>query len=450
MTDPTPTRRSFLHSAAAASAAFAVGSAAAAQQSSEEAASEAVSDAADVQKAAHAAGSDEIRVALIGCGGRGRGAGVQTLKADPGTRIVALGDAFPDPMETFLKVAGAIEDVADRIDVPEQRRFHGLDNHTRLLDSVDVDLVVLASPPHFRPMHYRAAVEAGKHVFAEKPVAVDGPGLREVLAVNELARQKNLSVVSGLCWRYETGLIETIDKLREGLIGRPVSAQSVRYSGYVGRPTPRENSKTELEHVVRNWFFHTWLSGDFCVEQFVHDLDMVCWAIGEYPESVLCTGGREVRKEEMYGNIFDHFAAVFDFAGGLQYSATTRHQNGCDNPYYNRVTGTEGTVDLMRYRMTGHDGQSLFRGKRGEVPMHQAEHDVMYRDLRAGNPRHDGDYMAQSTATGIMMRESAYTGNVVTREQVLTSQERLAPAAYAWDADVPTQPVAVPGVTTFA
>ena len=433
-------RRSFLRSTAAAGAALAAGSASAGEKAS---------TAEEVKAAAHAAGGDEIKVALIGCGGRGNGAGVQTLRADPGTRIVALADAFEKPMQTFLRVAGAIEAVADRIDVPEDRQFTGLDCHTKLLDSVDVDLVILATPPGFRPAHYRAAVEAGKHVFAEKPVAVDGPGLRETLAVNELAKEKQLSVVSGLCWRYETGLMEFVDRIQDGIIGRPVSAQSVRYSGYVGRPTPRDVSKTDFEHVVRNWFWQTWLSGDFCVEQFVHDLDMVCWALGEYPDSVLATGGREVRDGGEFGNIYDHFAAVFDFASGLQYSATTRHQNGCSNPYYNRIAGTNGTADLMRYRAVSHDGGRLFRGKRGEVPMHQAEHDAMYRDLRAGKPRHDGEYMVQSTATGVMMRESAYTGKEVTRKQVLDSQEKLGTDNLAWDAEVPTQRVAVPGVTTL-
>ena len=440
MTKPTArpaTRRTFLKSTAAAGVTLAAGSAAA-QDGSEQ------PNAEDVKKAAHAAGSDEIKVGLIGCGGRGNGAGVQTLKADPGTRIVALADAFPEPIETFLKVGGAIEDVKDRIDVGD-RKFVGLDCHTQLLDSADVDLVVLASPPHFRPLHYRAAVEAGKHVFAEKPVAVDGPGIREVLAVNELAKEKQLSVVSGLCWRYETGLMDMVKELHGGLLGDTLFAESVRYSGQVGRREPREKSKTEFEHALRNWFFRTWLSGDFCVEQFVHDLDMVCWALNEYPTSVICSGGRETRNDD--GNIFDHFSALFDFESGVRYSATTRHQDGCENRYYNRVTGTAGTADLMRYSVKGHDGERLYRGKRGDVPMHQSEHDFMYRDLRAGKPRHDGDYMAESTLTGIMMRESAYTGKAMSREQVLNSGEHLAPVRYAWDADVPTQPVAVPGVT---
>ena len=434
MTDPS--RRSFLKSSALASATLAVGQAAAQEDKAEA-----------VKNAAHAGGSDVIRVGLIGCGGRGRGAGVQTLRADPGTKIVALADAFAEPMGTFLKVAGAIEDVKDRIEVGEENQYTGLDCHTKLLENEDVDLVILASPPGFRPSHYMASVAAGKHVFTEKPVAVDGPGLRLTQDANQMAKDKGLSVVSGLCWRYEQAMIDVIDQLREGVAGKLLAAESIRYSGLVGRREPRDASKTDFEHAVRNWFFRTWLSGDFCVEQFVHDLDMVCWALGEYPSSVICAGGRETREDD--GNIFDHFAANFVFDSGVKYAASTRHQAGCENRYHNHVVGSKGVCDLMRFSIKGHDGERLHRGKGAPVPMHQAEHNFMYEALRKGEPLHNGDYMVDSTATGIMMREAAYTGKSVTREQVMTSQERLFPETYAWDSPVPTQPVATPGVTTL-
>lgn len=438
---PNDSRRDFLKTSAVTGAGLASSQLAFAQE------------AKAVEKAAHTGveakpNNDLIRVALVGCGGRGRGAGVQTLKGDPNTKIVALGDAFQEPMDSFLNIVQGIDDVKDRIDVPADRQFTGLDCCEQLLNKVDVDLVCLASPPHFRPMQYRAAVEAGKHVFTEKPVAVDGPGLRETMAVNELAKEKGLSVVSGLCWRYETGMIETVNKIREGIIGRPTSALSVRYSGHVGRNTPREESKTEFEHQIRNWYFYPWLSGDFCVEQFVHDLDMTCWALDEYPTSVVCTGGRETR-DEKEGPIYDHFAAMFSFDSGVEYTATTRHQNGCSNPYFNRVTGTDGVMDLMRYEAKDHSGDRIWRRKEKRTVMHQLEHDAMYKAIRAGHPLHNGDYMTKSTLTGIMMRESAYTGKEVTAEQMMNSELHRAPSSYAWTADPPNEGLAVPGATPF-
>lgn len=441
---PNNTRRTFLKSSALTGAGLAAGQIGYAQ------------DATAVEKAAHTGAegrkkNDVLRVALIGCGGRGRGAGVQTLRGDVDTKIVACGDAFQEPIDTFLKTAGAIDDVKDRIDVPKDRQFVGLGCCEELLDRVDVDLVCLATPPHFRPMQYRSVVEAGKHVFTEKPVAVDGPGIRETMAVNELAKEKGLSVVSGLCWRYHTAMLETIQKVREGVIGRPTSALSVRYSGHVGRNEPRSRSNTEFEHQIRNWYFYPWLSGDFCVEQFVHDLDMVCWALDEYPTSVVCTGGRETR-DPKEGPIYDHFAAMFKFASGVQYTATTRHQNGCSNPYYNTVTGTDGSVNLMRFEATDHAGEKIWkrRSKKGEsIVMHQLEHDAMYAAIRAGKPLHNGEYMTKSTLTGLMMRESAYTGKEVTAEQMMNSELHRAPENYAWDAVPPNEPLAVPGVTQF-
>lgn len=442
---PTNTRRSFLKTSAVTGATLAAGQAALTQDA------QAVVNAAQ-SGAEGKANTDEIRVALIGCGGRGRGAGVQTLRGDKDTRVVACADAFQSPIDTFLNTAGGIEDVKDRIDVPKERQFVGLDAYQEVLDNVDIDLVLLATPPGFRPIHYRAAVEADKHVFTEKPVATDGPGIRETMAVNELAKKKGLSVVSGLCWRYHTGMIETVNQIHEGAIGRPTSALSVRYSGHVGRRQPREASKTEFEHQVRNWFFYPWLSGDFCVEQFVHDIDMVCWALNEYPTSVVCTGGRQTR-EERDGVIYDHFAAQFKFDSGVQYSATTRHQNGCSNPYYNHVTGVDGRANLMRFDLQSHAGDSIWkrRSKKGEsIVMHQLEHDAMYKALRAGTPLHNGEYMTKSTLCGLAMRDSAYTGKEITIEQMLNSTVDRVPSEFAWGAEPPAQVIPVPGVTEFA
>ena len=434
---PANTRRAFLKSSAATGATLATGPAAIAQ-------------AANV--AAGTSGkNDEIRVGLIGCGGRGSGAGLQTLRGDADVRVVACADAFQAPIDRFLNIAAGAEDIKDRLDVPKQRQFVGLDGYRELLENTDVDLVILATPPGFRPLHYRAAVEAGKHVFTEKPVATDGPGIRETLAVNELAREKGLSVVSGLCWRYHTAMMETVQRIHDGAIGKPLSALAVRYSGHVGRREAREVSKTEFEHQVRNWFFYPWLSGDFCVEQFVHDIDMVCWALNEYPTSVVCTGGRQTR-EDRDGVIYDHFAAQFKFASGVTFSATTRHQNGCSNPYYNTVTGSDGHVNLMRFDIRKHNGYQVwkYRMQRDEkIVMHQLEHDAMYAALRAGKPLHNGEYMAKSTLCGLAMRDAAYTGKEITIDQMLNSQLHRVPTDLSWDGLAPQEGVPQPGVTEF-
>ena len=392
-------------------------------------------------------GNPVLKIALVGSGGRGRGAAVQALKADPDTQLVAVCDAFPEPLESGLRIFQGIEGVADRVDVPEERQYVGLDCCERMLAEVDVDVVLLCSPPFFRPSQYEACIEAGKHVFAEKPVATDVVGIKQVMETSRKAAEKGLSVVSGLCWRYETGLNETVDKIREGLIGKPTSAFSVRYSGLVGRVYDGQ-TKTDFEHQLRNWYFYTWLSGDFIVEQFVHDLDMVAYAIDEYPTSCIATGGRETRPDDQ-GNIFDHFSALFTFDSGLTYQATTRHMNGTAGQYYNRIVGSGGQADLMRYKLTDLDGKRLFHRRKPITVMHQLEHDAMYAALRKGERIDNSEYMTKSTLMGILARESAYTGKILTMEELLASDLSLQPAEIAWDAEVPPPTVATPGVTTL-
>ena len=439
---PMPSRRSFLQTSALASGSLVLGSAAAAQQTRPS------REKREAPQRPAPGTNPVLSVALVGCGGRGLGAARQTLIADPDTKLVAMCDAFSEQVQSGLSTLGGIEEIADRIDAPEARQFVGLDCCERMLAEVpDVDIVLLCSPPFFRPPQLESVIEAGKHVFAEKPVATDIVGLKSVIETCRKAAEKKLSVVSGLCWRYETGMIETQRKIAEGLIGRPLHAQSVRYSGLVGRSQPGEYA-TEFERQLRNWYFYTWLSGDFIVEQFVHDLDQIAWAMGEYPTKCIATGGRETRPDEQ-GNIFDHFAALYTFPSGATYTATTRHQNGCTGLYYNQVTGTEGTVDLMRYTAETAGGERLFRGRRGVVPMHQAEHDRMYETLRRGERTDNSEYMIQSTLMGLLGRESAYTGRELSTEELLASNLSLQPSAIDWAADTPPADVAVPGVTTL-
>jgi predicted dehydrogenase len=310
----------------------------------------------------------------------------------------------------------------------------------------DSDVVLLATPPHFRPMHLRAAIEAGKHVFAEKPVAVDPWGVRHVLETAEMAKQRGLTIVSGLCWRYDASMQETIRRVHEGQIGNITAVESTRFSGIVGRSQDRDPSWTEMEYQLRNWYYYTWLSGDFNVEQFVHELDKVAWALGQYPTSVICAGGRQTRNGPNSGHIYDHFSAIYDYADGTRYYAATRHQNGCTNTMRDVVHGADGRAELGKFTITG---KKPWRGDRAKVQMHQAEHNDMFAALRAGKIINNGEYMAKSTMMAIMARESAYTGKSITWDDIMASKLELKPTAYTRDGVPPKAEIAMPGITKF-
>ncbi len=385
----------------------------------------------------------KYKIGLIGCGGRGTGAANQALNADSNTEMWALADMFPEQIEKTANILG--KQHKDRVNVAPGRRFTGLNAYQQILDS-GVDIVLLATPPGFRPQHFAACIDAGKHVFAEKPVATDVPGVQSVLATNEKAKQKGLAVVSGLCWRYETGMRSMIKTIQEGAIGNLVTCESTRYLKGVAKMAERQPEWTDLEYQIRNWYYFTWLSGDFIVEQFVHELDKMSWLIGSYPESVLCSGGRISRTEEKFGHVFDHFNASFQYENGLRYHAGTRHQPGCDGTFVDRAYGTEGVANLMQFTITGKNPQRLAKRR---TDMHQLEHDSMYSLLRQGEVPNNGEYMAHSTLMGIMARESAYTGKELTWNQILNSKHRIVPEKLDWNMTLPVPPVAKPGVTPF-
>jgi len=396
-------------------------------------------------RSVHAAGNETLRVGLVGCGGRGTGAAVQALAADPGTKLVAMADAFADrlnsSLENLKKRPGA-----DRVAVDDDHRFVGFDACAQLVAS-DVDVVLLAAPPYFRPRHLKLCIDAGKHVFAEKPVAVDAPGVQSVLATTEAARRKGLTIVSGLCWRYETGMRETIGRIHEGRIGDLVALETTRYGQGVGKLAKRRPGWTDVEYQMRNWYYYTWLSGDFIVEQFVHNLDKMAWLMrDEPPIGCYATGGRQTRIEPQYGHIYDHFNAVFDYAAGVKLYAGTRHQRGTDNVRFDWAMGTRGACELMEYTITGRDPWK-WDGKR--TVMHQLEHDALFAALRRGDTINNGEYMAKSTMMAILARMSAYTGKTLTWERAMASEEKLGPAKLDWDVPFPEPPVAMPGVTPF-
>jgi predicted dehydrogenase len=403
-----------------------------------------VASNARVARAAQS-GGDTIRVGLIGCGGRGSGAAADALQADKNVALVAMGDAFGDRLQKSLE--GIRKAAGDKVQVTPERCYTGFDAYKKVIDSDDVDVVLLCTPPHFRPQHLKAAVEAGKHVFCEKPVAVDAPGVRSVLETCELAKQKNLSIVSGLCYRYDLAKRELMKRIYDGAIGDIVAIHSTYLTGPLWLH-PRKQEWSDMEWQLRNWLYYTWLSGDHNVEQHVHSLDKAAWAMkDEPPISCIGTGGREVRIEPQWGNIYDHFAVTYEYKSGAKVFSCCRQMAGCENDTNDHIIGTKGSAQAMRASISYPSGGGENWRYRGRAPnMYQQEHDELFASIRAGKPINNGLYMAQSTMMAIMGRMAAYTGQRVTWEQAMNSQERLGPDQYEWG-PAPEPVVAVPGVT---
>jgi predicted dehydrogenase len=398
----------------------------------------------------HAAGDDTIRVGLIGCGDRGTGAASQALQADRNVKLVAMGDAFDDRLRSSLASLRAKRELIGKVDVAPDACFVGFDAYREVIRRSDV--VLLCTPPHFRPIHFRAAVEAGKHVFAEKPVAVDAPGVRHVLATVEMAKQKNLSVVSGLCLRYDYGFRETVKRLQAGAIGDITTMFANDYRG--GRwKKPRTEGQTDMQYQMRNWYNFTWLSGDFNVEQHVHFLDVCAWLMrDEYPVRAIGMGGRSVLNSPDYGNIYDHFSIVYEYRNGARLVSNTRQHAGCKNDMSAMALGTRGRAVLSERTngLTIHPAEGkdwFYDGPANQ--MYQTEHDELFASIRSGKPINNGDYMTKSTLLAIMARMAAYTGQQISWDQALASKEDLSPPRYDWAVPLADPPIAVPGLTRF-
>jgi len=388
---------------------------------------------------------ETLRVGLVGCGGRGTGAAAQALAADPNVKLVALGDAFKDRLQGSLETLRKQTDITSRIDVAEERCFVGFDAYKQVIAS-GVDVVLLATPPHFRPIHLKAAIDAGKHVFAEKPVAVDAPGVRSVLATCDEARRKKLSIVSGLALRYSYGYRETIKRIHDGALGDIRGLQANDFRGPIW-VKPKQADWTEMEYQMRNWYYFTWLSGDFNVEQHVHMLDTCAWIMkDEYPVSAMGIGGRQVRTGPEYGNIYDHHSVIYEYANGVKLHAYCRQQSGCVNEISAHVMGSKGTAALNQrsLQIIAEDNWTYSGEKNNNFV---TEHEALFTSIRSGKPVNNGDYMAKTTLMAILGRMATYTGQRIAWEQALNSQENLSPDRYAWDAKPPKSEVAVPGVT---
>ena len=394
-------------------------------------------------RSAHAGGEDVLKVGLIGCGGRGTGAAKQALNADDNVKLTAMGDVFADHLESSLANLQKQNEVAAKLDVADDHKFVGFDAYQQVLAS-DVDVVVLATPPHFRPAHLKAAVEAGKHVFCEKPVAVDATGVRSVIETCKAAKAKNLSIVSGLCWRYDNGVRETMQRVADGAIGDIVAIQENYLAGGLWKHV-RRPEWSDMEYQLRNWLYYAWLSGDHNVEQHVHSLDKAVWAMGDTPPvRAVGLGGRQARVEPIYGHIFDHHAVVYEWANGVKVFAFTRQQDGCYGNVDDYILGTKGRATVLKNRIEG-ESKWKFRGDKNN--MYQTEHDELFASIRSGNPINNGHYMSVSTMVAIMGRMATYTGKSITWDEALNSTEDLTPpAGYEWG-PLETPLVAVPGQT---
>jgi len=394
-----------------------------------------------------------IRVALVGCGGRGSGAANQALKADKGTVLVAMADAFKDRLDTSLSnLRATYKNQPEKVTVTPETSFVGLDAIDKVLAMPDVDVVLLTTPPGFRPEHYEKTVKAGKHAFVEKPIAVDAPGYRRFLDAVMIAKQKNLGLQSGFCWRSSYLEREVYKRVLGGELGT-VQAAHGTYLGGTPWTKERKDEWKDLEYHLRNWMHMTWLSGDHLVEQAIHTVDKMCWAFGDAnPVSAQGMGGRQQRVEPQYGNQWDHFSIVYDWGEERRGFMMCRQQAGCWGDVSDQIYGTKGVLRKKSGTMAAikfADGnQWKYDGPKND--MYQTEHDEFFASIRAGQPVNFGEKIAHSTMVGILGRMAAYTGQPVTWEDAIKSKETLGPDKLDWAMTLPVAAPAMPGRTKFA
>jgi len=388
----------------------------------------------------HAAGSDTIRIGVVGCGGRGTGAAIDCLNAAPGVEVVAMGDLFLDRIDSSLKKI--LEAHPDKVKVTKNKCFTGFDNYLQVAACPEVNLIVTAAAPGFRPLHLKAAVEAGKHIFMEKPVAVDPVGVRSVIASSELAQKKGLAVVSGTQRRHQQSYQELMKRIHNGAIGEIVGGQCYWNQGdlWVIKKTPQ---MSDMEWQCRNWLYFSWLSGDHIVEQHVHNIDAMNWAFGSLPVKVMGMGGRQQRTAPEYGNIYDHFAVEFEYPNGVRVLSMCRQIPGCADRIEERIVGTKGYA----FGYGEIHGETFWKFEADEPNPYVQEQADLIASIRAGKPLNEGRRIAESTMCAIMGRMSAYTGRAISWEWAMASSKLdLTPAKYDLGPN-PVDPVAIPGVT---
>jgi predicted dehydrogenase len=389
---------------------------------------------------AYAAGSDTIRVGVVGCGGRGTGAAIDCLNAAPGVEVVAMYDLFMDRIESSLKTIK--EKHPDKVKVTPERMFTGFEGFKKLSALPEVNLVIMASPPGFRPMQLKAAVEGGKNVFMEKPVAVDPVGIRSVLASSDLAAQKGLAIVAGTQRRHQASYLEIMKRIHEGAIGELVGGQCYWNQGdlWVKQMEP---GMSEMEWQCRNWLYFTWLSGDHIVEQHVHNIDVVNWAFQALPAKVMGMGGRQARTGPEFGNIFDHFAVEYEYPNGVRVMSMCRQTKGAADRVEERLVGTKGVA----FGYGEINGSSPWKFEGEEINPYVQEHADLIASIRGGKPLNEGRRVAESTMCAIIGRMSAYTGRAINWDWAMNSSLLdLTPKNFEFGPN-PVDPVAVPGLT---
>ena len=394
----------------------------------------------------------KLKLCVVGCGGRGTGAAVQALRADKDVELVAMADAFQDTLDNSLKSIKEELDGEIKVNVKQKNKFVGFDAFKKAIDISDV--VILASPPGFRPLHFEYAINNDKHVFMEKPVAVDAFGVRRVLNSAKLATQKKLNVVVGLQRRYQKNYLALMDRVRKNDIGKIISGQVYWNSPGVW-VRKRRNGQSEMEYQMRNWYYFNWLCGDHILEQHIHNIDVANWILNEYPVSANGMGGREVRKGLDHGQIFDHHYVEFNYSSGAVISSQCRHQPGTNRNVSERFQGTKGSVSFKKNKIIDLNGNEIYSYKqKGDKSPYQIEHDKLFKSIRDGNVINDGEYGAKSTLTAIMGRMATYTGQEIKWNQIMESDQNLVPDNLDWSSTPPVipnsegkYPIPIPGVT---
>jgi predicted dehydrogenase len=409
----------------------------------------------DIAASAHVLGSDAIKIALVGCGGRGTGAAIQALSTRENVQLVAMADAFQDRLDDCYAILTEKFADTDKIRLKDEDKHVGFDAYKLAIDKADV--VLLTTTPGFRPIHFEYAINQNKHVFMEKPMATDAPGIRKVLETAEKAKAKNLNVVVGLQRRYQDSYLACLNHIKEGNIGQIVSGQVYWNSSGVW-VKERQPGQTEMEYQMRNWYYFNWLCGDHIVEQHIHNIDVANWFIGEYPLHAQGMGGREVRTDKKFGQIFDHHFVEFTYPSGAVVSSQCRHQPGCVDNVSESFMGTKGKIytdSQNKAIITDYKGGVIFehQGENDPNP-YQTEHDVLFANIKEGKVTNDAEHAAMTTMSAILGRMATYSGQLITFEDALNRGRSLMPDTYSWDAlpkVVPdaegSYPVPIPGQT---
>ncbi len=399
---------------------------------------------------------DTIKIALIGCGGRGTGAAAQALSTKQNVKLVAMADAFKDRLSgAFDELTSEDSKVKNRVDVPEDHKFVGFDAYKKAMALADV--VILTTPPGFRPIHFEEAVNQGKHIFMEKPVATDPAGIQRVLVAAEKAKAKKLNVVVGLQRHYQLKYRELMKRLKDGMVGDVVSASAWWNNDGVW-VNPRKEGQTEMEYQMRNWYYFNWICGDHITEQHIHNIDVINWAKGAYPIKARGTGGREVRKGKDFGEIFDHHLVEFEYADGSILNSQCRHIKGTWAKVDELVVGTKGKIMFDAGHIADHKGKTLFHhDEKGNANPYQVEHDELFAAIAKNEYKfQDAENGAKSTMTSILGRMATYSGQEIEWNKAINSGINIMPSTFAWDAPMPLNPdanglypVAIPGKTKY-